>query len=173
MMTKLASVVRIEQTHLEFGRLSLDIKTWLDRRVSSDKLQQYHTQLNVLRGVLEASLQKLRGEFVSLSAGTTSAAVFARCRWFEKQLVWIQRLWGYFRSKFDQRDDVVLGPLLAVADEIVWSCYAEVYRNARLEALPPAPLPYIEPFYWATNSLGCSWRLRQPWNARRGNEIFV
>jgi hypothetical protein len=146
MTTNLASVVRIEQTHREFERLSRDIEVWLNERVRADKHQQYHTQLKVLHGVLKASLQRLRCEFASLARGATTAAVFARCRWFEKQLVWIQRLWGYFRTKFDQRDDDVMGRVLGAADEIVWSCYAEVYRATDLDQ-PPAPLPYIEPLF--------------------------
>jgi hypothetical protein len=49
----------------------------------------------------------------------------------------------YFRRRFDQRDQPSLQPLLAAADEVVWSCYVEPFRTLGLKP-QGAPLPYIE-----------------------------
>src|SRR5262249_54014944 len=57
----------------------------------------------------------------------------------------------YFRDKFDQRDDPLLSPVLGAADDVVWSCHQQIYRQAKawepqVES-GPAPLPYIESWY--------------------------
>lgn len=152
MASRLTNQVRIEQTRSELDHLQKEIGDWLENCRKKDKLQQYHTQLNVLEKALDGSLGGLRSALDSVADDQLSGEVYASCRAYDKRLVLVQRVWAYFRSKFDQRDDPYLKQVLAAADEVVWSCYAEVFKNAsfhsqREVSRGPAPLPYIEPQY--------------------------
>lgn len=74
----------------------------------------------------------------------------ARCKQLDRQAALARKLWAWFRDKFDQRDDASLRDLLLAADEVVWSCYREVFDSAELTGAPiaergPAPLPYVDP----------------------------
>jgi hypothetical protein len=142
--------VRIEQTRRELDRLRAEIEDWLARRIKADERKQYQTQLNVLGTILTTALSGVQTALDGVSPHVTGA-VYSTCRLYDRRLVWVRRLWEYFRRKFDQRDDTQLGPVLAAADEVVWSCYAGAFQNAQA-SLPQltrgsAPLPYIEPRY--------------------------
>jgi len=86
--------------------------------------------------------------------------------------VWMQRIWLYYKEKFDQRDDPLLAPLLQAAEELVWSCYSQVFTN-RLY-LPdglvrgPAPLAFIDAQYspatWEASKLA-------PSELREGSDV--
>ena len=77
-------------------------------------------------------------------------AVYEVCRELDLRLLWLRRVWQFFAEKFDQRD-TDLAETLKAADEIVWSCYHQVFAQARLRAPEvisgTAPLPFIEPRY--------------------------
>lgn len=149
---RLANQVRIEQARQELDSLGGQIADWARQRREKDRVQQYHTQLGVLRTALVGCLRGLRAGLDRIDDTRPTGEVYADCRAYDRRLALVGRMWEYFKSKFDQRDDARLGPVLAAADEVVWSCYAEVFRNAAYrsggELAPgPAPLPYIEPEY--------------------------
>jgi hypothetical protein len=77
--------------------------------------------------------------------------LFDECRLYDLRILWLRRVWQYFRDKFDQRDDPTLQPVLEAADEVVWSCYQQVYRQLEVMApgvtSGPAPLPFMEAWY--------------------------
>jgi len=139
---------RLEQTRRELKRLQEAIITWFKMRRERDKHQQYHTQLNVLEAVLTAALGRIEAALDGVPLDSSSGTFYSACRVFDRRIMWVHRVWEYFQDKFDQRDDPLLGPTLAAADEVVWSCYTEVFQNAA-KGEPevkqgPAPLPYIE-----------------------------
>jgi len=68
--------------------------------------------------------------------------VYAKCTQTERRSVWLWRVFEFFRSKFDQRDDEKLKPILQAADEVVWSCYKPFFQNNGIK-IEPAPLPFI------------------------------
>jgi len=143
---------RIAQTQGEFERLRAHLDDWLKNRTASDKQQQYATQLKVLRETLSSSLQKLKEHVVGISPTGTPGDVYRSCQAYEQYLLWVQRVWEYYRSRFDQRDHPELKDVLAAADEVVWSCFHAIFPDpppgTAVDALlRPAPLPYIEPFY--------------------------
>jgi hypothetical protein len=81
--------------------------------------------------------------------------VYDRCREIDKTIVWLRKVWGHFRMKLDGRDDRPgVGPLLRAADEIVWSCYRQVYLLAPVREPSikqgPVPLTFIKPEYSPT-----------------------
>jgi hypothetical protein len=152
MSDRLAGRVRIEQTLDELDRLRSRIAGWVERRRGLDSLGQYRSQLAALETGLLGSLKGVAAGLDGIDAGRPTGEVYADCRAADRRLVLVGRVLEWFRSKFDQRDDPALAPVLAAADEVVWSCYAEVFRNAAefsdgKVARGPAPLPYLEPEY--------------------------
>jgi hypothetical protein len=148
----LANQVRVEQTRWELDRLRDRIAAWVRRRRGLDRLGQYQTQLLALETALLGCLDGVEAALDTIDGSRPLGEVYADCRAADRRLALVGRVWEWFRSKFDQRDDPTLGPVLAAADEVVWSCYAEVFRNAaqmsgREVPSGPAPLPYIEPSY--------------------------
>ncbi|MCL4402838.1 MAG: hypothetical protein M1436_09285 [Acidobacteria bacterium] len=123
-----------------------DIGAWLCDRKRKDQHQQYATQLTVLLKQFDFMLGELERQFGGISDAGSRRQVYADCRELEYRLLFVRRVFLWFRSKFDQRDDKALAPVLAAADEVVWSCYAEPFRNSGA-AQGSAPLPFIEPAY--------------------------
>jgi hypothetical protein len=145
----LAKRLRVAQTRQELEGLGAEINTWASKRHDADKVGQYFSQLSTLTGVLDNSLLRLTPELDALATAarhTSISKVYDQCRTFDKRIVWIRRLWKYFREKFDQRDTSYADTLLA-ADEFVWSCYSETFARAKRNPRGALPLIYIEPQY--------------------------
>lgn len=137
---------RVRLVRAEYGRVAQAIADWSKRRQQLDPLQMYRTQLQFLDRSLQEALGRLESELAAMLkvSSATPGEIYARCRTQELRLAWIERLWLYFRRKFDQRDDPAFAPTLLAADEMVWSCYKPAFVHAQL-SVPPAPLSYIEP----------------------------
>jgi len=140
------NVVRIQETESSINALDLSLSTWLNRQEKKDTRRQYKTLLSTLRTQLCALIAEVRLAFKSVHAADGRGAVYSACRLNEKRLLWIERLWAYFRDKFDQRDNPLYRDLLAAADEVVWSCYAEPFRSSG-RAHGAAPLPWVAAQY--------------------------
>jgi hypothetical protein len=141
--SRVLNEVRIDQTRRELESLCKQMRLWIDKRLKADKREQYHTQLTVLNDVLEAAARTVEDGLRGVSATSASGVVYDACRNFDRRIVWLNSVWDYYREKFDQRDDDALAPTLAAADEVVWSCYAEIFRRAEFPR-GTTPLPYIE-----------------------------
>lgn len=143
--------VRIDQTERELLSLREAIGTWVTRRQNADVKRQHHTQLTTLELVLMNALGKIEAGLKGVSPAASGNKVYAECRLFERRVVWVRRLWEYYRGKFDQRNDDDLKEVLAAADEVVWSCYCEIFRKAKEQDSSiergTAPLPYIDLHY--------------------------
>lgn len=153
MVSGLTNRIRIEQTSNTLETLQNEINNWLKRRRKKDTWQQYYTQLNTIEKVLNDCLGYFRAMLNSIVDSEPSSMVYMTCRSYDQSLLQLRRIWSYFQSKFDQRDDPVLAPVLGAADEIAWSCYTEVFRNITLDINErevikhTTPLPYIESDY--------------------------
>jgi hypothetical protein len=143
MIDILSNQVRIDQTRRGLDQSSTEIEEWLKARSKKDVLKQYETQLKTLREMLLPALKELRSALDAVSPVQDVGDLYLKCREFDRRIAWVRKVWEYFRKKFDQRDDRLMGPVLAAADEIVWSCYAGSFQDQP----PPAPLPYLEPRY--------------------------
>jgi hypothetical protein len=154
----MSNQARIERTRHELTLLSESVVKWLARRTGDDRddndeyLGQHETQLETIGSVLRESLAFLDMKLKALSPARASGEVYGECRDVDETIVWVQRIWEYFKEKFDQRDEAQrTGPLLKAADEVVWSCYRQVSvqlvgRDAGVQKRPP-PLAFIEPQY--------------------------
>ena len=119
------------------------------QRHEEDVAGQYASQLDVLRTAVVGPLAELRTIITDgLSASGEYRRVYAACRTSDTRAELVRRVFTYYQGKLDQRHDKSVGPVLRAADEVVWSCWAEPFRNAIYRdpavTMPPAPLPYIE-----------------------------
>ena len=142
---------RKEQTELEFTRLKTEVEKWWTGRVKDDKQKQYRTQLAAIKGMVESAVDYLTKELSKIDLKMPEGQFYEECRRFDLRVIWLRKVWDFYREKFDQRDDDELKPLLLAADEVVWGCYQQLFRRAPTFALQlksgPAPLPFIETSY--------------------------
>jgi hypothetical protein len=125
-------------------RFEADFSGWIEGRQSGDGLGRYRSQLGSLGEVIGEGIGRLESDLEAAGLEGDLGEVYRKCRQVDRGLVLLQRVSAYFREKFDQRSDPALGPVVAAADEVVWSCFAGAFRSQGL-ATPPAPLPYVAP----------------------------
>lgn len=154
----MSNQARIERTQHELGLLACGVKQWLQHRQEDDRdlndeyLGQHQTQLQSIGSVLNESVAILQTKLAALDPARDAGEVYGECRDVDETIVWVQRVWEYFKEKFDQRDEKErVGRVLKAADEVVWSCYSQVLVQATRPGSGvqkrPAPLPFIEPQY--------------------------
>jgi hypothetical protein len=143
--------VRIEQSCRRLDRLREAADEWIGQRRDEDVTGQYATQLDVLRMAVVNPLAELRTIADGLRTIQETGRVYAACRTSDTRAELVRRVFAYYQGKLDQRHDKSFGPVLRAADEVVWSCWAEPFRNAIYRdpamTMRPAPLPYIESQY--------------------------
>src|SRR5688572_20249330 len=147
------NVVRRERTVGELRRLSEAMGGWLTRRRLADcdangtYIGRHKTQLDTIERVLKRAAEQLAKDADTLGADGDPGAFADDCRAIDIATVWLQRLWEFYRERFDQRDDKELGPVLQAADEVIWSCYHEVMQDRSPAAHGAAPLAVIASQY--------------------------
>ena len=143
--------VRIDESRQQVLSLENELTTWLKRRRDDDERHQYHTQLETLEISVRSALEELTPTLAAIRPDRAPGDVYDDCRAFDLRVLWLRRVWDFFREKFDQRNDPRLCPVLKAADEVVWSCYRPAFLRAQVWApdldAGPAPLPYIESRY--------------------------
>ncbi len=146
--------VRVEQSCRRLDRLRAVAGDWIGQRHKEDVTGQHATQLDVLRTAVVGPLAGLRTIADGLSSVSDTGQVYAACRTSDTRAELVRRVFTYYQAKLDQRHDKSLEPVLRAADEVVWSCWAEPFRNAIYQdpamTMRPAPLPYIESQYSPT-----------------------
>jgi hypothetical protein len=145
---------RQEQSLLELDRLIAEFDSWLDQCRNLDRDAQgiyvgrHKTQLEAIESVVLGALRALRHHLHALDLVRPAGDVYDDCRDYDMAIVWARRLWSYYRDKFDQRlDEERMRPLLRAADEVVWSCYRQVFVRAPNSPQGAPPLPFIEPAF--------------------------
>jgi hypothetical protein len=161
----LSPTVRREQSARDLAHVRAAIDDWFSRwQAPMDGTPMFvalhRTRLEALNQVLMSGLTALATAVgkVDVSQGRSIAEVNADCREIDQAVVWMHRIWVYYREKFEQRNDLALKPTLAAADEVVWSCYQQVFLSGKLPEgvrIGPAPLAYVEseysPAIWDTS----------------------
>lgn len=145
--------IRIDESRQQMLSLDRELTAWLQKRRDDDERHQYHTQLEALEGAVRSALEELGPALAAIHPGRAPGEVYDDCRAFDLRVLWLRRIWDFFREKFDQRDDPRLRPVLKAADEVVWSCYRPAFLRAQVWApgldAGPAPLPFLESRYSA------------------------
>jgi len=143
---------RIRDSAFGLSDLKERIDIWLARRRTADELQMHKTQLDAIGAFLNAVLAKLDSQLASLPADLDAGRLNAECRKFDLRVLWLARIWDFFREKLDQQDDAEIKDTIRLADEVIWSCYARFMGAVKDCGLnpnvsPAAPLPFIESRY--------------------------
>ncbi len=138
---------RKEQTTAELARLKKTTAAWqADRRrkdtTAAGYRGQYESQLVAIGNLVDQAVADLEAE-LGVAHDEPAGDYFARCARIDRAISWTWHFFGYFREKFDQRDDAEMGPILRMADEVVWSCYRPFFADSKLAQAPPAPLPCV------------------------------
>lgn len=156
---------QFERTQREFEILREAIVTWLQRRRAADCLEdgtylgRHKTQLETIESVLLGAIDSIRAKLKNfgmtklslVSLADFTGDLYSECRQYDETNLWLRRIWEYYRERFDQRDTEPVGSLLRAADEIIWSCYRQVFEWVERwepdKKQGPAPLPFIESEY--------------------------
>ena len=133
------------QAKIEIIRLLETVKDWKERRTDddSDYRGQHNSQIKAITEEVNGAAEIIKTEINNLDLKSLSLGeVYAKCFQTERRIVWLWRVFEFFRSKFDQRDNEKLKPILQAADEVVWSCYKPFFQKSGVK-IEPAPLPFI------------------------------
>ncbi len=142
---------RQAQVSGEFARFGQELEAWFSRwkSVGLEAFRVKHgRQMERLKTTLLEAVAGLEGPLRNLSLQLPVSSLYKECQAYELRLIWLRRIWSYYRGKFEQRLEPDSQRLLAAADEVVWACYAPAFRSLARE-VPPPPLPYIEPQFTA------------------------
>lgn len=146
---------RRDQTRQELVRLQKALKDWLDDCEEKDvdregkRRYQYDSQLKAIYNSVNTAAEVIKGDLDNFDLEPLSlGGAYAKCAQYDQLVIWLWRVFRFFRDKFDQRDDAELGQTLRAADEVLWSCYKPFFQRPRTAGLlGPPPLPYIESEY--------------------------
>jgi len=140
--------LRKYETNVTLDQLRAEVDGWIATRRASNDAGRYFTQLADLQRALEGLMATVAYAHDRIDVTLPAGVVYKACRDADTRTAVVRRISDWFRDKWDQRDDPVLGPMLRAADQVIWSCYQEPF--VRLARQPPAaPLPYVEPRYGA------------------------
>jgi hypothetical protein len=160
----LVNRVRVDRTARELDLLEGRILAWVKRRETLDQdargryVGRHKTQLATVRSLMAGAIREIRTALQAVDIAAGQSSVYAECSTLDETVVWLHRLWAYVKSKFDQRDDPDkrVRLVLHAADEVIWSCYHQVFARAKafgaeVRGAPvahgPHPLAFIEPEY--------------------------
>jgi hypothetical protein len=120
-----------------------DISGWLAKHRHDDRFTRFAHHFDVLDTVLSRMIRRLEDELHGVAGQATAETVYERCRDLDGSLLVVQRAFGWYADKYDQRLDDRRADALRAADEIVRSCWTEPF--AALRSRPPTgPLPYLD-----------------------------
>ena len=146
---------RRDQTRLEIARLRAELDDWLALRNAKDidhngaPRGQYDSQLQAIHDAVAVAAKVIADDLHNADLNTLSVGeAYARCAQYDQLIIWLWRVFGFFRAKFDQRDDPILQNTLRAADDVLWSCYKPFFQKPKMAGRRGAPpLPYIETEY--------------------------
>jgi hypothetical protein len=147
------SVVRWQQSFANLDRLGTEFDNWFKQATATDTRCQYTTQLASMRNLVRPASARVRQmlKVLDYADEAYTGPLFEDCRRQDIRLVWIRRIWDYFRQRFDQRFvDKKLVLFLHAAEEVVWSCFKPPFERISEPSkvrVPAAPLPFVEAWY--------------------------
>jgi hypothetical protein len=164
----------IEMAHLDQARGEIHtfderLTSWLDEVRKADVTRQHENQIGVLGVLMGGIVKDLRAELTQ-SETKNGAELHDACINVELKVAWLRRLFGFWAERFHRADSVK--SLLAVADDVIWSCYAEVAdRGVGLGfglRTSVSPLGFLSSEY-SPSALPSTWVPRE---LRQGTDTF-
>jgi hypothetical protein len=138
---------RREEVVDELHLLRTEFDEW-KQRLSTGREGGFHqTQLHRLEQVLKRATGEIQQALGAVDLELPADEVYGELQLYDLRVIWLRRVWQFYREKFEQCAIPELKDLLLAADEVVWSCYAPVFRNRPKLLQRPAPLAYVEPYY--------------------------
>ncbi|RKG87930.1 hypothetical protein [Corallococcus terminator] len=132
----------------ELGSLRAEFAAWLALRKKHDVAEQHASHFTAIEACIDGAARGLTKHLDTLDLDLPRGEFAEQCRRHDLRILWLRRLWRFFRERIDQRDDARLAPLLRAADEVVWSAWRSVFERAPTLGLSvtsgPAPLPFID-----------------------------
>lgn len=154
-MDESIKTARLDQTRREIARLRSELGDWLRRFNKSpggydENYGRHDSQLKAIKGEVDGAARIIGAALDRTDLNESVGAVYAKCALHDRQLVWLWRVFDFFRDKLAQRD--VEGSLtervLSAADDVIWSCYSPFFNDEKMkERRDPPPLPYVEAGY--------------------------
>lgn len=140
------------QAIAELDALKRELDQWHKDWTVSDSHEdgtprgQYKTQLGAIYSEVSATAEILRKGLADIDLSAGVCTVYGEFSRLEREILWLWRIWYFFRDKLQQRNDERFGKILRAADEVVWSCHRPFFELPSLKQVKgPAPLPWIRP----------------------------
>jgi hypothetical protein len=150
LMPLLSKQSRQNQSLAEIDSLMRELATWYAEATAGDRHDdgsprgQYKTQLDRVYSEVNGAALLIRKSLRDTSLDRPAPDVYGEFARADREILWLWRVWYYFRDKFQQRQDPRFGPILRAADEVVWSCHRPFFQLPGQIKPTPAPLPYIK-----------------------------
>ncbi|WP_238012355.1 hypothetical protein KZZ52_49140 [Dactylosporangium sp. AC04546] len=128
------------------------VAAWFAERAGQREFAVFEAHFAVLRTVLDELLSAVEGRLDGLGPAGVPVDVHAACRDLDARVEIVRRLFGWYREKYDQRADPVLGPTIRAADAIVRSCWTAPFMIAEVPR-PAGPLTWLDHRYDAAARL--------------------
>lgn len=138
---------RVSETLAAGDRLRHRMTGWFALCRAERRFDRFAAHFDFLEPLLDEMAARLLDDAAAPVPGTTGAT-YDRCREVERGLAVVARLFAWYADKYEQRCDGRLGPVLAAADEVVRSCWAEPFAKVGA-ARPTGPLTFVTPQYGA------------------------
>lgn len=151
---------------------------WLRDRRADQRFARFSGHFDVLGPVLGRMLDRVDGAVRAClppwdgRPEPSCADTYRDCRAIEQAIAQARRLFEWYASKYDQRLDQPAHGVLAAADELVRSCWSQMYAGLPGSA-PGGPLPYLDADFdaLATPRRSVPTDLRAPADARVAESV--
>lgn len=154
---------RHERTIRDLSRLDADIHAWAVTILRDGKAlgQRHGGQVDRLREIFQRAAERLRKE---VNARLNGDDVLALCTRVDLQASFLQASFDYYAVRLEHhRADNAAA--LEAADELIWSCYRQLYTTPKPPLPPPLTFYAPDPSPWAIEH-GKSFALAEPLGAR-------
>lgn len=131
--------VRLAQARAAGGALRAELDDWAARVEKQEDWKRYRSQIGRLRAIVIVLLDNATAALTDV-AEADGWRLLARG---ERALLAAHGIWTYFRDKYQLRDTPALGPMLRLADDFAWGCYAPVRTACAPVSGREPPLVYF------------------------------
>jgi hypothetical protein len=154
------------------------VEGWLRDRRGDQRFARFSGHFDVLGPVLDRMLDRIDDAIrACLPSGDeapklSAADTYRDCRAIEEAIAQVRRLFDWYATKYDQRLAQPAHGVLAAADELVRSCWSQMYAGLPGSA-PGGPLPYLDANFdaLATPRKSVPTDLRAPADARVAESV--
>jgi hypothetical protein len=132
------------RTLLELRRKLTDLDDELDawqRATASEPLQRHHTQIEAVAGTLSKAARELSTNFGA--SDDPGPWITERAPSFDRRILDLHRLWGFFRNKLALRFVPWLEEAMVVSDDLAWACYEQAQQRIGADMRREPPLVYF------------------------------